>query len=463
MMPGVDFNDTFSPVAKVTSIRLMIALATKFDYEMEQIDVLTAYLSAKMDTEVYVRLPPAFNTNPGLQPEAQVSSTVHRLLKGIPGIPQGGRLFNSKAHTVLKDLNFDRVPDDHCFYKHADKDLFILIYVDDVVYCYHRRDKALADDILDKLGQQLQLRVLGPVSDLLGVTITRDRAARKTTLDQTAMVRTLLARTGMTDCKAMSTPLPSKARFTKQDCSSTPTTNATSDSDVSWYRTAVCSCIYLQLWTRVDIAYAVSKLSKFLQKPGPVHVAYAKHLLMYLKGNPSRCLSYDFSKTAPRKGVYGYYDAAHLDDIDTRRSTMAFIMFFEGCAISWKSKLHTFLTLSTNNSEYVASAKCAREAKWLWNIYNSIGLSKYVKPIVLFSDSQGAISLAYNPVLHESNKHVEVADHYARELVQRGIIDITFVGTKEMLADALTKSLPARQFLYLICQYMAEAPTQLKE
>ena len=75
----------------------------------------------------------------------------------------------------------------------------------------------------------------------------------------------------------------------------------------------------------------------------------------------------------------------------------------------------------------------------------------------------GAISLAYNPVLHESNKHVEVADHYARELVQRGIIDISYVSTKEMLADALTKVLSVTQFLYLICKYMAETPVHLKK
>ena len=137
---------------------------------------------------------------------------------------------------------------------------------------------------------------------------------------------------------------------------------------------------------------------------------------------------------------------------------MAYVMFFEGCAISWKSKLHTFITLSTNNSEYVASAKCGREAKFIWNLLCSIEKKRYVDPIVLFSDNNGSIALNYDPVFHESTKHVEAADHYTRELVQRGIVDITHVTTDKMIADALTKPLPFTQFIFLIMHFMTNEP-----
>jgi hypothetical protein len=130
----------------------------------------------------------------------------------------------------------------------------------------------------------------------------------------------------------------------------------------------------------------------------------------------------------------------------TRRSTMAHVFFFSGCIISWHSKLHSYVTTSTNHSEYCAAAKAAREAKWLEKIFTAIGFDNYVQPVDLFSDSQGAIAMNYNPVNRSASKHVDLADHYAREQVERGTITISYVPTEDMIADALTKALPRKQF-----------------
>ena len=131
--------------------------------------------------------------------------------------------------------------------------------------------------------------------------------------------------------------------------------------------------------------------------------------------------------------------------------------FFYGCLISWKTKLHTYVTLSTNNSEYCASAKAAREAAWQFKIYTALGRSRDVTPIDLFSDSSGNISMNHNPVHHDANKHCEIADHYAREQVARKRITITWISTKDMLADALTKALPFQSFDKFFSQLMGPA------
>ena len=125
---------------------------------------------------------------------------------------------------------------------------------------------------------------------------------------------------------------------------------------------------------------------------------------------------------------------------------MAYVFFYEGCPISWKSKLHTYVTTATNHSEYCAGAKAAREAKSKEKLYTEIGFPQAVKPIDLFSDSQGAIAMTYNPVQRDASKHVEVADHYAREQVERGTITVSHVPTKDMIADLLTKTLPKLTF-----------------
>ena len=161
-------------------------------------------------------------------------------------------------------------------------------------------------------------------------------------------------------------------------------------------------------------------------------------------------LSYNFEGAVPRPGVYGYYDAAHGDDPDTRRSTMGYIFFFEGCLLSWRSKGHSFVTTSTNHSEYVCSAIAAREAKSLWKLFNGLGFGSAVAPVDLFSDSLGNIAMNYNPENRAACKHADLADHYAREQVAQGIITIAHVPAKDMLADALTKPVGATLFLKLL-------------
>ena len=118
----------------------------------------------------------------------------------------------------------------------------------------------------------------------------------------------------------------------------------------------------------------------------------------------------DFRRPPLRPGLYGSFGASHADDVDTRRSTLAYVFFFSGCAISWKSKLHTFVTTSTNHSELVVSATAGREAKFLWKLFGSLNLhgtaSLFCKRVDLFSDSMGVVAVATNPVLSASTKHL---------------------------------------------------------
>lgn len=137
---------------------------------------------------------------------------------------------------------------------------------------------------------------------------------------------------------------------------------------------------------------------------------------------------------------------------------MAYVFLFFGCVISWKSKLHTYVTVSTNNSEYCASAKAGREAEWLRKIFTALKFDKAVAPIDLFSDSEGAIAMNHNPVHHESNKHCDLADHFARELVERKHITISYIPTEQMLADVLTKPLPPASFTKFVMRMMRENP-----
>jgi hypothetical protein len=163
-------------------------------------------------------------------------------------------------------------------------------------------------------------------------------------------------------------------------------------------------------WTRPDFAFVQGKLAKFMHCPGPRHVRALKRFLRYIKGTLDKGLVFDFSTPAPVPHVIGFFDAAHADDHDTRRSTIAFLFFWDGVPIAWKSKLHSFVTLATNHTEVVAAAFAGRFAKVLWKLFSALGLFSEVSPIRMFSDSMGCIYVSRKPVPSASLRHVEMAD-----------------------------------------------------
>ena len=181
-----------------------------------------------------------------------------------------------------------------------------------------------------------------------------------------------------------------------------------------------------------------------MHNPGPEHVAALHRILRYLKQTVTHGLVYRFGpdgSPAGKSGIYGLFDASHADCPDTFKSTLAYLFFYNGCVISWNSKLHSIITTSTNHSEYCAAAKAAKEAKKFSMLATQIGFVRLLKPIDLFSDSKGSIAMTYNPVQRTASKHIDLADHYAREQQKLGMITVSYLCTRDMTADLLTKPL----------------------
>ena len=148
-------------------------------------------------------------------------------------------------------------------------------------------------------------------------------------------------------------------------------------------------------------------------------------MIKYFKGTVDKGLVYDFGDSqASVDGLHGYTDASYADCPDSSRSTLGYAFFYGDAVISWYSKLHSFVTTSTNHSEYAALALGAKEAKWLAELFDEIDPepTKAHRPVPIFGDSSGVIALVFNPVDHQANKHIRVADHYARELTKEGTI-----------------------------------------
>ena len=185
------------------------------------------------------------------------------------------------------------------------------------------------------------------------------------------------------------------------------------------YASAVGSLMYAMVCTRPDIAHAVGFVSKFLSNPGKEHWEGVKWKLRYLKGTSKMHFSFKRSNLALQELSNAYLGG----DLDSRKSIKGYIFTLGGTTISWKSKLQGRVSLSTTEAEYVAISEAAKEMIWLKNLLKELGKGQDESP--LFSDSQSAICLDKNLILHSRCKHIELKYHFIRNLINDG--DIFFV------------------------------------
>ena len=445
MAKGLDYNETFAPVPCMAVIRFFLALAAHLDWEIKQGDVHTAFLCADMDTDVWVSVPNWFKVGASGK---ETGYTIRKLLKGVPGIPQGPRLFHKKSHAIYTSLGLQQCKSEHCLYFCQKRKIYLLVWVDDLFLFFPPEAITEAKTLWTNLQANLQLDDWQDIDDCLACYIKRDRANRTLTISQEPAVRKWLERIEWQDANDKNTPMAAGAKLSKKDCPSTAQA-AVMHGEQVWYRSNIAAIVWFMRCTRPDITYATIQHCRFMHNPGEVHISSLKRLIRYIKSTADYGLKFDFSQATrgAKISIHGFYDAAHADCPDTLKSTLAHIMLYGSCPISWWSKLNTILTLSTNHSEYCAAAHAAREAKRWDTLLGEIGMTQLARPIDLFSDSKGCIAMTYNPVQRSASKHVDLADHYAREQQELGVITITYVPTRDMLADVLTKALPPNDFL----------------
>ncbi|SDA01201.1 BZ3500_MvSof-1268-A1-R1_C081g00437 [Microbotryum saponariae] len=212
----------------------------------------------------------------------------------------------------------------------------------------------------------------------------------------------------------------------------------------SWYLQAIGSLLYISLGTRPDIAFAVSYLSRFANNPGRRHWIAVKHVLRYLRATYRDELLY---ARGPAKvtGVVGYSDANWGACVDTSISTMGYVFYLAGAAVSWSSKRQTRVADSTTDAEYLALSHAGKEAIYLNQLLSEL----HVCPIAaahIFTDNEAAAAVAHDPVRTSGTRHIRLREHFVRDMVNRGDISLSHVGTADMVADVFTKALGPKIF-----------------
>ena len=424
---GIDFLETFSPVAKLSTVRLLLAIASSQQWLLEQLDVNNAFLHGDLHEEVYMELPP------GVVPPRP--GQICRLRKSLYGLRQASRQWYEKLSQVLIASGFHQSQADFSLFTKKKPDgsfTALLIYVDDMLLTGN--DQSEIDAVKQTLDRLFKIKDLGQLKFFLGLEVARSSSGislcqRKYTLE-------LLQDAGLLGCKPLSTPMDPNIRFQKDD--------GAPFSDPAAYRRLVGQLLYLTT-TRPDISYAMTTLSQFLHAPMVSHYRAALRVLRYLKNAPGLGLFFPSDSALHLKG---FSDSDWATCPDTRRSITGFCIYLGNSLISWKSKKQHTVSRSSSEAEYRALATATCEIQWLTYLLQDFQVP-FKSPALVYCDSRSALYLASNPVFHERSKHIELDCHVVREKIRSGLIHLLPIRTHSQLADICTKALPPKQFCNL--------------
>jgi hypothetical protein len=320
--------------------------------------------------------------------------------------------------------------------KHGE-DIYVSTHVDDCLI------SCKSNTAMSKFSRKTLTRFQGidegEVKEYLVCEVIRDREARTGKLVQAGYAERVLRTFGMRDCNPVLTPLDPNVRLTKRDSPKVV------DPRLHRRMRSIVGCLsYLVNMTRPDLAFTYSQLSKFVQAPGPVHLAAAERALAYLRGTYNEGITYCDPGEEYRNKLTGWVDSDFAADPDTRKSMTGYLFSLYGGAISWRSSRQGGVTLSSAEAEFVAASQAGQEAVYLRALRGATEI---------WEDNASCIMMSENPANRERTRHVDTRVHYLHEFVCDGQVKLLKCAGPQNVADALTKSLP-RPALAKHRQYM---------
>eukprot|EP00249_Psilotum_nudum_P025147 c29390_g1_i1 orf=407-4477(+) len=432
---GIDYDETFAPTARLSTVRCILALASHHGWPIYQMDVKSAFLNGELEEVVYIEQPPGFEEEEG---------KVGLLKKALYGLKQAPRAWYQRMDTFLMQFGLARSYSDSNLYIHAsgEHSLILLLYVDDLVIS--GSDYVRIDQLKSLLCAEFEMTDLGDLHYFLGMEIWRNQD--HIFLGQSKYCQKILTTFGMESCKSVTTPVEQGVKFSNEDSSE--------KVDATLYRKVIGMILYLSN-TRPDIAYAVSLLSSFSHCPRENHWKGCLRVLRYLKGTAHHGITYSSGMI-----VQGFCDADWGGDSEVRRSTSGYLFTLGGGAVSWMSKKQPTIALSSTEAEYRAACQASCEAIWLRKLLSEFHMDQ-ADPTMIHCDNQSCIAIVRNPVFHARSKHIEIHYHFVREKQLSKEIAMVYCPTADNVADVFTKALSREQLDYLLSK-VGLGPTSMR-
>lgn len=427
---GIDYDQTFAPVARFESIRTLLSLAVQYDLKLHQMDVQNAFLNGKLEENIFIRQPKGFIVS-------GKENCYCKLNKSLYGLKQSSRCWNSELNAYLVKLGFIQSVSDPCIYTRVSDELCIIaVYVDDLIIGSKSIDEINA--IKQSLCDQYKMKDLGVLNHFLGVKVEQSVKNNSVFINQSAFASLLVSKFNFENSRSVKTP---------SDVNVKPEDNELSEPfDSKVYQSCVGGLLYLSNRTRPDLTYSVSKAARYCSNPTKEHWSFVKRILRYLNGTLDHGIVYS---KVNEPNLVGYSDADWAGDVKDRKSTSGYCFKYCNGIISWRSSKQNCVALSTAEAEYVALSSATQEAVWLNQLLHDVNFSNSDSPVTLFEDNQATIAIAKNPQSHPKTKHIGIKYHYIRDLVSKNVIALEYCPTDMMLADIFTKSLSPDKFVKL--------------
>ncbi|KAH9801908.1 hypothetical protein KPL71_001202 [Citrus sinensis] len=352
---GIDYEETFSPVAMLKSIRILLSIAAVLDYEIWQTDVKTAFLNGHLEENIYMQQPDGFI-------QKGQEHMVCKLQRSIYGLKQASRSWNIIFDQAIKSFGFIQNIDEPCVYKKIQEKFvaFLILYVDDILLIGN--NIGVLTTIKSWLAKQFDMKDLGEASYILGIKLLRDRKNKTLALSQAVYIDKILARFSMENSKTGLLPFRHGITFSKDQ--SPKTSEEIERMRRVPYADAVGSLMYAMLCTRPDICFAVWMVSRYQFNLGPQYWTAVKHIM--------------------------------------KKSTSGYVFTLGSGAISWMSVKQSYITDSITKAEYVATSEAAKEAIWLCKFLRNLEVVPVVTaPLKLFCDNGGAVAQSKEPRNHK--------------------------------------------------------------
>ncbi|WVZ93830.1 LOW QUALITY PROTEIN: hypothetical protein U9M48_039784 [Paspalum notatum var. saurae] len=392
---GIDYEETFAPVARLEAIRILLAFAASKGFKLQQMD--SALLNGFIEEEIYVRQPPGFES-------ARFPDWVYKLRKALYGLKQAPKAWYARLKSLDKTI---------FLLSRGGDTLIVQIYVDDIIF--GGSSHALVSSFAEQMSREFEMSLKGELQFFLGLQIKQ--GLEGTFVHQAKYTRDML---NMGDSKPMTTPMSTNTELDADEDGEAV--------DQNEFRGMIGSLLYLTV-TRQDIQFAVCLCARYQASPRISHLQAVKHIF-------SSSLS-----------LRGFSNADHAGCRIDRKSTSGTCQLLGTSLVSWSSRKQASVSLSTTEAEYIAAASCYSQPLWMKATLSDFGL-RFGK-IALLVDSTSAISIAKNPVLHSTTKHIDVTFHFLRDHYEKGYIDLIHVVSANHYADIFTKPLEFDAFTRL--------------
>ena len=432
-------EDPYAATLASQSFRAMMAITAAHDLEIQQYDVVNAFVNAPIRGEVYCHCPKGF------EKVINGKRAILKLRKALYGFRFSPLYWYDEFMSFLLKNDFCTIPGINCMV--TNQHMTLIFYVDDILITYYQSDAQAANNFEKLLSNVFEVRKVTENSSFLGVRIVRDRPAKKLWLCQDAYILSLAATFNIQLGKVQKSPLPQNQLL--------PFEGKATDAQIKGFQHKVGKASFASITTRPDIARAVSMLSRFLTNPGPKHHEAVDMLLHYLISTPYLSICYDGNycqqkSRFTKRAFMTFSDASFADDPETRHSSCGFALMLYGGIVHYKATKQKTVTTSSTEAELLAVSYLAKEYLWWMRLFDGIELDLNHEAVISLDNKQTIrLITKESPKLVTKLKHVDIHQLWIRQECQAGRIKVEWVPKDQMVADGFTEELSPQKYKIL--------------